>query len=84
VCICPSQILWRRRQQLPRTGTSHIIAISGFNISIIAGILAGLTERLFGRRRAMWVAVAGVGFYTILVGAAASVVRAALMGILYL
>lgn len=66
------------------TGTSHIIAISGFNISIIAGILAGLAERLFGKRRAVWVAVAGVVFYTLLVGAAASVVRAALMGILYL
>jgi len=24
VCICPSQILWRRRQQLPRTGTETL------------------------------------------------------------
>lgn len=66
------------------TGTSHIVAISGFNISIIAGALAGLAERTFGKRRAVWIAIAGVVVYTVLVGAAASVVRAALMGILYL
>ncbi len=74
------------------TGTSHIVAISGFNIAIIAGVLAGLAERLcagpFGsaqsKRRAVWIAIAGVSVYTVLVGAAASVVRAAIMGILYL
>ena len=66
------------------TGTTHIIAISGFNITIIAGIFAGLAQRLFGKRRAVWVAIAGVAVYTIFVGASAAVVRAALMGILYL
>ncbi len=66
------------------TGTTHIIVISGFNITIIAGIFAGLTERLFGKRRAVWVAIAGVAVYTVFVGASAAVVRAALMGILYL
>ena len=66
------------------TGTTHIIAISGFNITIIAGIFAGLARRLFGQRRAVWVAIAGVVVYTVLVGASAAVLRAALMGILYL
>jgi competence protein ComEC len=66
------------------TGTTHIIAISGFNITIVSGIFAGLARRLFGQRRAVWIAVAGVGVYTILVGASAAVVRAAIMGILYL
>jgi competence protein ComEC len=66
------------------TGTTHIIAISGFNITIIAGIFAGLARRLFGRRRATWVAIAGVAVYTVFVGASAAVVRAALMGVLYL
>ena len=66
------------------TGTTHIIAISGFNLTIIASILAGLARRLFGRRRAFWVAAAGVALYTVLVGASAAVVRAALMGGLYL
>ncbi|MCX7680425.1 MAG: DNA internalization-related competence protein ComEC/Rec2 [Anaerolineae bacterium] len=72
------------------TGTSHIIAISGFNITIISGVFAGLARRLFsrgpgaGEKRALWIAVAGVALYTVLVGASAAVVRAALMGILYL
>jgi len=66
------------------TGTTHIIAISGFNITIVSGIFAGLARRLFGQRRAVWVAVAGVVVYTIFVGASAAVVRAAIMGILYL
>ncbi len=66
------------------TGTTHIIAISGFNITIVSGIFAVLAERLSGKRRAVWFASAGVIIYTIFVGAAAAVVRAALMGILYL
>jgi competence protein ComEC len=65
------------------TGTAHIIAISGFNISIIAGLFSGLSTRLAGRRRAMPLALAGIIVYTILVGASASVVRAAIMGCLY-
>ncbi|MDY7079598.1 MAG: DNA internalization-related competence protein ComEC/Rec2 [Chloroflexota bacterium] len=66
------------------TGTTHIIAISGFNITIISGIFAGLAQKLFGKRRAVWVAIAGVAVYTVFVGASAAVVRAALMGMLYL
>ena len=66
------------------TGATHIIVISGFNITIIAGIFAGLAQRLFGQRWAVWVAIAGVVVYTIFVGASAAVVRAAFMGILYL
>ena len=67
-----------------RTGTTHIIAISGFNISIIAGLLSGLSARLFGRRRATPFALAGIVLYTVLVGASAAVVRAAIMGCLYI
>ena len=66
------------------TGTTHIIAISGFNITIISGIFAGLAQQLFDKRRAIIVAIAGVVVYTIFVGASAAVLRAALMGILYL
>lgn len=64
------------------TGTSHIIAISGFNISLIAGFFTTLSTHLFGRRRAMPFAVAGIILYTLFVGASAAVVRAAIMGAL--
>ncbi len=66
-----------------RTGTTHIIVISGFNISIIAGLFLVLGRRLVGERRATWLAVGGVALYALLVGADAAVSRAALMGILY-
>jgi competence protein ComEC len=66
------------------TGTTHIIAISGFNMTIVSAIFAGLAQRLFDKRRAVWVAMAGVAIYTVFVGASAAVVRAALMGIIYL
>lgn len=62
------------------TGTSHIIVISGFNITVVAGFFASIFGRLFKPR---WGAVAaGVGIcaYTILVGADPAVLRAALMG----
>jgi competence protein ComEC len=63
-----------------RTGTSHIVAISGFNISIIAGIFLSFTKRLPRRIPGMMAAILGIALYTVLVGAAPSVVRAAIMG----
>ncbi len=62
------------------TGTSHIVAISGFNISIIAGVFAALARRVGRGKGEFWLAAGGVALYTVLVGASASVVRAALMG----
>ncbi len=62
------------------TGTAHIIAISGFNITIIAALVVALFSRLLGPRRGALAAVIGIALYTFLVGADAAVVRAALMG----
>ncbi len=62
------------------TGTSHIVAISGFNIAIIAGVFASLAQRAVGQRWAWVFALAGIGLFTLMVGASAAVVRAAIMG----
>ena len=62
------------------TGTSHIVAISGFNLTLIAGVLAAFARRAFGKKGELPVALAGVWLYTLLVGASAAVVRAAVMG----
>ena len=72
-------------QAFQDTGTSHVIVISGFNITIIIGLLVGVFSRLFGGgqfgvRRAVVIALFGIVVYTILVGADAAVVRAAIMG----
>ena len=68
------------QQAFKDTGTTHIIAISGFNITIIAGLFISLFGNLFGKTRGAVAAVIGIAIYTILVGADAAVVRAALMG----
>ena len=63
-----------------RTGTTHIIAISGFNIAILASLFTGIATRLLGRWWGALAALLGISGYTILVGADAAVVRAAIMG----
>jgi competence protein ComEC len=63
------------------TGTSHIIVISGFNITIIAAVFTWLFCRLLGVRKGFVLAVVGIIFYTLLVGANPAVVRAAILGI---
>jgi len=65
------------------TGTSHIIVISGSNISLVAGLLLLLGSRLVGRRYAPPLAIIGIIGYTFLVGADAAVSRAAVMGIVF-
>jgi competence protein ComEC len=67
------------------TGTTHIVAISGYNITILAALLLQITKGLgLGRKKSFWVALFGILFFVILTGAQASVVRAALMGVLVL
>jgi competence protein ComEC len=62
------------------TGTAHIIAISGFNIAIIASVFLAIFKNLLGERWGAFAAILGIFFYTLLVGAEAAVVRAAIMG----
>jgi len=72
------------QQAFKNTGTAHIIAISGFNISIIAGLFFTFFSRFLGPRRGAALAILGIIFYTVLVGGEAAVVRAAIMGSLAL
>ncbi|MEN8097828.1 MAG: ComEC/Rec2 family competence protein [Chloroflexota bacterium] len=62
------------------TGASHVIAISGYNISIIIALLYSWIRRIAPRNAAGTVTLAGIAAYAILVGGDATVVRAALMG----
>lgn len=65
------------------TGTTHIIAISGFNISIIVWFLNKLLSR-FGRKISFLLSLIFILGFVILAGASASVVRAGIMGCLLL
>ncbi|HEX5039258.1 MAG TPA: DNA internalization-related competence protein ComEC/Rec2 [Candidatus Limnocylindria bacterium] len=64
-------------------GLTHVVAISGWNIAIVAAIVTALLSPLRRRRGGRWAtpltAAAVVGGYVVLTGASPSVVRAALM-----
>ncbi len=72
------------QRRLQEAGTYHVIAISGGNIAILAGLLLG-TFRVAGvlGRGAMLVAIAGLVAYAQFVGGGASVDRATLMAVMY-
>ncbi len=64
-----------------RTGTSHIVAISGYNISIVSIMFFNfLSYLLLPRRLIFWLVGIGLVLFTLIAGAGASVVRAAIMG----
>jgi len=68
-----------------RSGLTHLLAISGFNIGILAAVTWALA-RLALRRRSVaeYATVAVLVVYTIGIGAPASVLRATLMATLFL
>lgn len=68
------------QQAFRDTGTAHIVAISGFNIAILAGLIVTLLGRLLPRAQAALAAVPLIAAYTLLVGGSPPVVRAAIMG----
>ncbi len=70
------------QEAFSRSGTSHILAISGWNITIVAGFLAA-AGRSLPRRLSPFLVASGILLYTLFVGAGAAVLRAALMGLLY-
>lgn len=72
------------RQAFIDSGAMHIIAISGFNITLLTGLFMAILSRTLGRWRGMVVSMGLIGVYVVLVGANASVVRAGIMGILSL
>jgi competence protein ComEC len=67
------------------TGMTHIVAVSGYNVTIIAEYLM-LTGIFLGlwRKKAFWFAVAGIVIFITMIGLPSSGVRAGVMGTLLL
>jgi competence protein ComEC len=59
-------------------GVSHVVAISGWNIAIVAAAVAALAGRIDRRRRAV-VTAAAIAVYIVFAGASPSVLRAGAM-----
>jgi competence protein ComEC len=73
-------------QSLANTGTTHIIAISGLNLSIIIGVLLSIGVWLFGRRYSLsiWLAFIAIWLYVLISGMQPPVIRGAIMGSMFL
>lgn len=70
------------KNDLSNTGLTHIIALSGYNVTIIIAVLSLILAKYFGNRKAFWLGLALVLFFVIITGAAPSVLRAAVFSIL--
>jgi competence protein ComEC len=69
-----------------RTGTAHLLAISGLHLSIMAGIMLSIGIWLFGKKRYIyiWLALGVIWFYAIITGFNPPIVRGAIMASLFL
>jgi competence protein ComEC len=69
-----------------RTGTAHLLAISGLHISIVIGMVLSLAILAFGRRYSIyiWLALLAIWLYVLLTGMRPPVIRGAIMGSLFL
>jgi len=67
------------RDRFTQAGLAHILAASGFHVSLVLGLVLALTARLDSRAR-LTIGLIALAFYTGLAGAQPSVLRAAIMG----
>lgn len=73
------------RKSLSDAGLSHVAAVSGMHLSIIAMILMFLLSKLVGKGRlGVGAAIVGVVAFAFLTGGSASVTRACIMSVIYL
>lgn len=74
-----SQLLPEITEAFRRSGTTHILALSGYNVSVLAGILLGVLPGLVGRRLALVTVSFSLLGFLLMTGAPASLVRATVM-----
>ncbi len=67
------------KDNFQRTGLTHIVAVSGFNITIIISLLFTVLKPLSLSLRVV-VSLCSIALFALFVGASAAVVRASLMG----
>ncbi|NQV12377.1 ComEC/Rec2 family competence protein [Candidatus Uhrbacteria bacterium] len=69
------------QEQFRKTGTMHIVAVSGYNVTLVADILMLiLTATFLKRQHAFWFVLIGIITFVIFVGGDPAVVRAGIMG----
>jgi competence protein ComEC len=79
------EIPFEWKEKLNQTGVRHIAAVSGMNITIISSLILSFLLFLgLWRHHAFYLSIFLISFYILMIGAPASAIRAAIMGILYL
>lgn len=73
------------RAQFSRTGMTHIVAVSGYNVSIIIMVVISVLIYVgLHRRMAMFFAISAIFGFVMLIGFPSSGVRAGIMGVMVL
>ena len=72
------------KEAIRQSGMSHIVALSGYNISIIGIALSFLLGYFLTPQKAFYFSVTAIILFVVMTGASASAVRAAVMGIILL
>ncbi len=74
------------RSDFTRSGTAHLLAISGLHLGIMAGVLLSAGLWVFGRRYYLyvWLALGVIWLYVLITGMHLPVVRSAIMASLFL
>jgi competence protein ComEC len=68
-----------------RTGTTHTVAVSGYNITILANVFMWLGIGIgLWRKQAFWFVTGCIILFVIMIGAPSSAVRAGIMGVILL
>ncbi len=72
-------------EEFKQAGVSHIVALSGYNITLVGTFLVGILLMLtVPFWLTFWIALCAIILFVMMTGASASLVRAAIMGILVL
>ena len=72
------------KDAMKKSGTTHIVALSGYNISIIGVVLSSLLSYFFRRSVSFYISVFAIIAFVLMTGAEPSAVRAAFMGVIAL
>lgn len=68
------------KTQMANSGTTHLVALSGYNISILVLTISFLLGAVFSKRKTFWFTLLIIIGFVLMTGAQASVVRAGIMG----
>jgi len=71
-------------EAMRKSGTTHIVALSGYNVAIIGITLATALAYLMKRKYAFYASLVAIPAFVVMTGAEASVVRAGIMGMILL